>query len=143
MREPARPWILGPGWRRAAVVLQVVPLPGLGAIIAGNRNPHSGLTGRGVAQLALVVFGSYPLLVPGAVGLAWAVYDAVRIGRFARPPGPGSEPTPDEPPETVAPTPEQKRAERAARREEKRTERAERRAAKREAEEEDETRYVP
>lgn len=142
MREPVRPWLLSPGWKRAAVVLEVFPLPGVGAVVAGVKNPHSGLAGRGLAQLALVLFGSYPLLVPGAVGLAWAVYDAVRIGRFARPPGPRSVPTPDAPPETVSPT-RQRRAEREGVREAKRAQREARRAERRVAEEEDETRYVP
>ena len=143
MREPVRPWLLAPRWKPAVVVLQVFPLPGVGAIVAGNRNPHSGLTARGVAQLVLVVFGTYPLLVGGVAGLGWAIYDAVRIGRFARPPGPRSVPTRDAPLETVSPTQEQRRAERQARREARRAEREARRAEKRAAEEEDETRYVP
>ncbi len=143
MREPPRPWLLSPGWKRAVVALQVFPLPGLGAVLAGTRNPHSGLLGRGVAQMALVVFGAYPLLVPGAIGLAWAVYDAVRIGRFARPPGPLSRPTPDAPAETVAPTQEQKRAETAARRAKRRGAREARRAERRRRDEDDDTRYVP
>ncbi len=31
--------------------------------------------------MTLVVLGSYPLVIPGAVGLAWAIWDAVRIAQ--------------------------------------------------------------
>ena len=91
--------LLGPRWKIACIVLQV--LPGVGAIVAGSKNPHSRYLGRGVAQLVLVVFGAWPLIIPGAVGLTWAWFDAYRIGRDARPPGPMSRPTPDADPETL------------------------------------------
>ena len=55
--------LLGPRLKVACIVLQVFP-PGVGAIIAGSKNPHSRYLGRGIAQLALVVFGSWPLIVP-------------------------------------------------------------------------------
>lgn len=129
--------------RTTCTVLQIVPVPGIGAIIAGVKNPHSGLTGRGVAQAALVVFGSWPLIVPGAIGLLWAVWDAVRIHRWSAPPGPWSMPTADAPPETVAPTREQKRAERQARREAKRDARTRRKAQREKEREDDDTRYMP
>jgi hypothetical protein len=61
--------------------LNVLPLPGLGASILGWRNPHTRLLQRGLMQITLVLFGSWPLVVPGAIGLAWAVWDAVRIGQ--------------------------------------------------------------
>jgi hypothetical protein len=70
---------LSPGARTALGVLNLVPLPGVGAVAAGWRNPHSRLLPRGASQLALVLFGSYPLVIPGAVGLLWAAVDAVRI----------------------------------------------------------------
>ncbi|HUR63090.1 MAG TPA: hypothetical protein VM241_01270 [Candidatus Thermoplasmatota archaeon] len=70
---------LRPGTRIALGVLNLVPVPGVGALVAGWRNPHSRLAARGASQAALVLLGSYPLVVPGAVGLAWAVLDAVRI----------------------------------------------------------------
>lgn len=79
--------ILSRNWRIACVVLAVVPLPGLGVLVAGHRNPHTGYRNRGIAQMLLVLFGSWPLVVPGVIGLAWAVYDAVQIHRTARPPG--------------------------------------------------------
>jgi len=60
-------------------ILNLVPFPGAGAIVVGWRNPHTRLLPRGVAQLALVLFGLYPLIVPGVFGLAWAILDAVRI----------------------------------------------------------------
>lgn len=128
-------------------MLQVVPLPGLGAILAGTKNPHSRLLGRGAAQMTLVVLGSWPLIIPGAIGLLWAIWDAVRIAQNARPAPAWSEPTPDADPSTLRPTREEKRAARQARRTEKqaqrearRLEREERRAAKQEA---DETRFRP
>lgn len=61
--------------------LNVLPLPGLGAAILGWRNPHTRLASHGVMQAILVVLGSWPLIVPGAIGLAWAAWDAVRIGQ--------------------------------------------------------------
>ncbi|HUR61906.1 MAG TPA: hypothetical protein VM286_06030 [Candidatus Thermoplasmatota archaeon] len=70
---------LGPGARTAFGVLNFLPIPGVGAMLAGWRNPHSRLLPRGAAQALLVVFGTYPLIVPGAVGLAWAILDGVRI----------------------------------------------------------------
>jgi hypothetical protein len=70
---------LRPRSRVALGVLNVVPIPGAGAVAAGWRNPHSRLLARGVSQMALVLLGSYPLVVPGAVGLGWAILDAVRI----------------------------------------------------------------
>ena len=72
---------VSPGARWALCALNVLPVPGLGAAILGWRNPHTRLLGHGVMQAVLVVFGSWPLLVPGAVGLAWAAWDAVRIGQ--------------------------------------------------------------
>lgn len=67
--------------RWTCLVLNVLPLPGVGAALLGWRNPHTGLLRRGLMQLTLVLFGSWPLVVPGAIGLAWAAYDAVRIGQ--------------------------------------------------------------
>ncbi|HEX2066523.1 MAG TPA: hypothetical protein VHI93_06905 [Candidatus Thermoplasmatota archaeon] len=72
---------LTPGARLALGLLNVLPLPGAGAIAAGWRNPHTRLLARGAAQVALVAFGSYPLILPGVAGLAWAVADGVRILR--------------------------------------------------------------
>ncbi|MCA1818843.1 MAG: hypothetical protein ABR562_02855 [Thermoplasmatota archaeon] len=71
---------LRPGERIALAALNVVP-PGVGAIVAGWRNPHSRLLRNGVVQFVLVAFGAWPLVFPGAVGLAWAIWDAVRIGQ--------------------------------------------------------------
>jgi hypothetical protein len=69
-------------WERAAfAALNVLPLPGLGGILAGWRNAHTTLRRNGFLQLVLVVFGSWPLVVPGAVGLLWAIWDTVRIAR--------------------------------------------------------------
>lgn len=70
-----------PAARWALVVLNVLPLPGVGAAILGWRNPHTRLLQHGLLQLTLVLFGSWPLVVPGVAGLAWAAYDAVRIGQ--------------------------------------------------------------
>ena len=75
LRLQLRPWE-----RTLYAVLNVVP-PGAGAMWVGWRNPHTRLMSHGVAQLVLVAFGSWPLIFPGAVGLAWAVWDAVRIGQ--------------------------------------------------------------
>ena len=55
--------------------------PLLGAALLGWRNPHTRLLRNGLMQALLVVFGSWPLVVPGAIGLAWAAWDAVRIGQ--------------------------------------------------------------
>ncbi len=89
----ARPIILlSNGWRLACVLLNLVPLPGLGATIAGWRNPHTPLRSHGIAQMILVVFGSWPLVVPGIAGFAWAAWDAYVIHRDARPAGPLSRP---------------------------------------------------
>jgi hypothetical protein len=71
---------LTPGGRRALAALNLLP-PGLGAMLAGWRNPHSRLLGRGASQLLLVLFGTYPLVVPGLAGLGWAILDTVRILR--------------------------------------------------------------
>ena len=84
---------LRPGARIAWAILNVVP-PGLGAIWVGWRNPHSRLMQRGWLQFVLVVFGSWPLIVPGAIGLGWAIWDAVRIGQADLAPVP----KPDTPP---------------------------------------------
>lgn len=92
--DPRRILLLKPTWRTACTILNIVPLPGLGAIIAGYRNPHSGLVRTGFLQLLLVVFGSWPLLFPGFIGLAWAVATAVRIHADSRLPPPWSAPLP-------------------------------------------------
>lgn len=60
-------------------MLNVVPIPGAGAVAAGWRNPHTTLMRNGFLQFGLVLFGSWPLIVPGVAGLAWACYDAWRI----------------------------------------------------------------
>ncbi len=57
-------------------ILNVVPIPGVGAMMAGWRNPHTSLRWRGLAQFLLVVFGSWPLIIPGVAGFLWAIYDA-------------------------------------------------------------------
>ena len=88
--------LLRPWERPTYAVLNVLPLPGLGAILAGWRNAHTTLRRNGLMQLVLVVFGSWPLVLPGAFGLLWAIWDAVRIGQArirmprpeADPPGP-------------------------------------------------------
>ena len=79
---------LDPRWRTAFAVLNVLPLPGLGAVLAGWRNAHTTLRRNGCLQMALVVLGSWPLIVPGVLGFAWAVVDAVRIGKAATVPRP-------------------------------------------------------
>lgn len=73
--------LLRPWERTAAAILNVVPLPGLGAVLAGWRNAHTTLRRNGALQMTLVVFGAWPLVVPGAIGFAWAVWDTVRIAR--------------------------------------------------------------
>ncbi len=84
---------LRPGARTAGALLNVLPLPGLGALWVGWRNPHSRLLRRGWLQMVLVLFGSWPLIVPGAVGLAWAIMDAVRIGQAELSPLPPAGPS--------------------------------------------------
>lgn len=76
LRLQLRPWE-----RTLCAVLNVLPVPGTGAILAGWRNPHTHLLRRGILQMVLVVFGAWPLIVPGAIGLAWAAWDAVRMGQ--------------------------------------------------------------
>mgnify|MGYP000194527740 CR=1 FL=1 len=93
--------LLGPRLKITCIVLQVIP--GVGAIVAGAKNPQSRYLGRGIAQFCLVLFGSWPLIIPGAVGVIWAWTDAYRIGRDAMPPGPMSRPTPDADPDTLPP----------------------------------------
>lgn len=84
---------LSPPWHIACTVLAVFPLPGLGTLLAGIKNPHTRFTLHGALQLVLVVFGSWPLIVPGVAGLAWAVWSAVQIHRHSRAPPPWSHPT--------------------------------------------------
>ena len=85
LRLQLRPWE-----RTLCAVLNVVPVPGTGAILAGWRNPHTHLLRRGILQMVLVIFGAWPLIVPSAIGLAWAVWDAVRIGQARLVPFPPS-----------------------------------------------------
>ncbi|HLF17101.1 MAG TPA: hypothetical protein VI796_06705 [Candidatus Thermoplasmatota archaeon] len=73
--------LLSPRTRAAFAALNVLPLPGLGAVLAGWRNPHTDLRRNGFWQMALVLLGSYPLILPGAAGLAWAVWDALRMAQ--------------------------------------------------------------
>jgi len=73
LRLQLRPW-----QRTALAILNIVP-PGVGAIVAGWRNPHTRLLRNGVVQFVLVAFGAWPLVFPGIIGLAWAIWDAVRI----------------------------------------------------------------
>ena len=96
--------LLRPWERTAAAILNVVPLPGLGALLAGWRNAHTTLRRNGALQMALVILGSWPLIVPGAAGFAWAVWDTVRIARadLRRPPRPDAAP-PEAPPRQAAP----------------------------------------
>lgn len=84
---------VSPAFRWTCFAVTLVPLPGLGAALLGWRNPHTRLLQRGLLQTALVVFGSWPLVIPGAIGLAWAVWDAVRIARADLLPLPRPEPT--------------------------------------------------
>ncbi len=72
---------VSPGARWALCILNVLPVPGVGAAVLGWRNPHTRLLRNGLMQLTLVVLGAWPLVVPGAIGLAWAIWDAVRIGK--------------------------------------------------------------
>ena len=71
--------LLRPWERTAFAILNVLPLPGLGAIVVGARNPHTRLLRNGSLQLTLVVLGSWPLVLPGLAGLAWAGWDAFRM----------------------------------------------------------------
>lgn len=73
--------LLRPWERWTCVALNLVPLPGLGAVLAGWRNPHTTLRRNGLLQMTLVLFGSWPLVVPGVAGFMWAAWDAVRIGQ--------------------------------------------------------------
>lgn len=73
--------LLRPWERVACAVLNVLPLPGLGALLAGWRNAHTTLRRNGALQVALVAFGAWPLVVPGVAGLLWAVWDTVRIAQ--------------------------------------------------------------
>ncbi|HUR26468.1 MAG TPA: hypothetical protein VM327_10690 [Candidatus Thermoplasmatota archaeon] len=85
--------LLRPWERTAAAILNVFPLPGLGALLAGWRNAHTTLRRNGALQMVLVLLGSWPLIVPGIVGLAWAIWDTVRIARAdLRDPPPRAEP---------------------------------------------------
>lgn len=68
-------------WRWVWTTLNVVPLPGVGALVVGARNPHTRLAAHGAAQALLVVFGTWPLVLPGLAGLTWAIFDAVQIAR--------------------------------------------------------------
>ncbi len=61
--------------------LTLLPIPGMGAAILGWRNPHTRLLPHGLMQATLVLFGSWPLVIPGLIGFAWAVWDAVRIAQ--------------------------------------------------------------
>lgn len=88
--------LLRPWERTLYAALNVLPLPGAGAIVVGWRNPHTSLRRNGLMQLALVLFGAWPLVVPGALGLAWAVWDAVRIGRARIRMPPRDAPGPDQ-----------------------------------------------
>jgi hypothetical protein len=95
--------LLRPWERTTAAILNVVPLPGLGALLAGWRNAHTSLRRNGALQMALVVFGAWPLIVPGAIGFGWAVWDAVRIARAdlrRLPPPDAPAPAPSAPPRT-------------------------------------------
>ena len=76
LRLRVAPWA-----RWTLFALQLLPVPGVGAAILGWRNPHTRLLRNGLLQATLVVFGAWPLVVPGAIGLGWAVWDAVRIAK--------------------------------------------------------------
>jgi hypothetical protein len=80
--------MLSPEWQYAFAALNVLPLPGLGAVLAGWRNAHTTLRRNGALQMLLVVFGSWPLIGPGVAGLAWAIVDAVRIAKASPVPRP-------------------------------------------------------
>ncbi len=70
-----------PRMRVVYATLNVVPLPGVGALLLGWRNAHTNLRRNGILQLTLVLFGSWPLVVPGVIGILWAAYDAMRIAQ--------------------------------------------------------------
>lgn len=76
LRLLAKPW-----HRWTLFAFTLLPLPGVGAAILGWRNPHTRLLRNGLMQATLVLLGSWPLVVPGAIGLAWAIWDAVRIAQ--------------------------------------------------------------
>jgi hypothetical protein len=96
--------VLTPRMRITCALLQVVPIAGIGAIIAGWKNPQSRLLGRGILQAALFLFGFYPLMWPAAIALLWALWD-LRLILAAAPPGKWSRPTrvPDAPDFDVPP----------------------------------------
>lgn len=71
--------LLRPWERTACAILNLVPLPGLGALLAGWRNAHTTLRRDGILQLVLVVFGSWPLILPGALGFLWAAWSTIQI----------------------------------------------------------------
>lgn len=75
-------------------LLNVVPLPGLAALWLGYRNPHTTLLRHGAVQMTLVVLGAYPLVIPGIVGFAWAIWDAVAIAKARLIPVPVAGPAP-------------------------------------------------
>lgn len=112
------------------MTLQVVPLPGVGAIIAGIKNPHTPLLKHGIAQLTLIFFGSWPLIVPGAAGLIWAIVDAVAIANHAVNPAAWSAPRADAAPETLDVRREAKQASRDAKRTKKAAHQADKAAEK-------------
>lgn len=90
--------VLRPWERTAGAILNVLPLPGAGALAVGWRNAHTTLRRNGALQMALVVLGAWPLVIPGAIGFAWAVWDAVRIAQARiRMPGPAEAPPPEAP----------------------------------------------
>lgn len=98
------PWALqlSPATRAVCAALNVLPIPGVGAMWAGWRNPHTPLLRHGAMQALLVIFGSWPLVFPGFVGFVWAAWDAVRIGRatlVAPPPRGGADPYNDATPQ--------------------------------------------
>ncbi len=94
MVSPDRIVILGPRMRITCTILNVLPVPGIGAIVAGWRNPHTRLLRVGIAQAVLVLFGTWPLIFPGIAGFAWAAWTAYTIQRDARPPPPYSKAVP-------------------------------------------------
>ena len=71
--------LLSPTARAVCAVMNLVPIAGVGAAVAGWRNPHTRLLRNGVLQCLLVLFGSWPLIVPGVIGFAWAGWDTWRI----------------------------------------------------------------
>ncbi len=79
-------------WRPVWAILNVLPIPGVGAMVVGRRNAHTKLLRNGILQCILFVFGSWPLVVPGAIGLGWAIVDAMRIGQAVLIPPPAKPP---------------------------------------------------